>query len=80
MPTILLDGGAGPAIFGPVISELPGDEDAVQLWEHVSWLARYENFAELKRGRISRPVLPAREWWAAYRQQQRERAAAGQRD
>ena len=78
VPTIILDGGAGPAIFGPVISVLPGDADAVKLWEHVSWLARYENFAELKRGRISRPVLPAREWWAAYRQRERERVAAQQ--
>jgi predicted DsbA family dithiol-disulfide isomerase len=76
VPTIVLDGGTGPAIFGPVISALPDDDDAVKLWEHVSWLARYENFAELKRGRISLPVLPARDWWVAYRQQQRERAAA----
>jgi len=79
VPCIILDGGAGPAIFGPVISALPSDDDAVKLWEHVSWLARYENFAELKRGRISRPVLPARVWWSAYRQQERARAAADQR-
>jgi hypothetical protein len=76
VPTIVLDGGTGPAIFGPVISDFPSDDDAVKLWASVSWLARYENFAELKRNRISLPVLPAREWWAAYRQQQRERAAA----
>jgi protein-disulfide isomerase-like protein with CxxC motif len=31
VPTIMLDGGRGPAIFGPVISELPNDEDAVAL-------------------------------------------------
>jgi 2-hydroxychromene-2-carboxylate isomerase len=74
VPTIVLDGGTGPAIFGPVISALPDDADAVKLWEHVSWLARYENFAELKRDRISLPVLPAREWWVAYRQQQRAAA------
>lgn len=75
VPTIILDGGTGPAIFGPVISALPDDADAVKLWEHVSWLTRYENFAELKRGRISPAVLPARPWWAAYRKQQRELAA-----
>ena len=31
VPSIVLDGGSGPAIFGPVISELPSDEDAVDL-------------------------------------------------
>ena len=48
VPTIVLDGGEGLAIFGPVISELPTDDDGVELWKHVSWLARYENFSELK--------------------------------
>ena len=65
VPTIVLDGGTGPAIFGPVISELPSDEDAVDLWRHVSWLARYDNFAELKRDRIKSPDLPAMTWYRA---------------
>lgn len=60
VPTIVLDGGEGPAIFGPVVSEMPTDEDAVALWRHVSWLARYENFSELKRDRISSAALAAR--------------------
>ncbi|MFO8074793.1 MAG: DsbA family protein [Egibacteraceae bacterium] len=51
VPTIVLDGGQGPAIFGPVISELPSDADAVELLRHVVWLTRYENFSELKRDR-----------------------------
>jgi hypothetical protein len=51
VPTIVLDGGEGPAIFGPVVSEVPTDEEAVELWRHVSWLVRYENFSELKRDR-----------------------------
>ena len=68
VPTIVLDGGTGPAIFGPVISALPSDEDAVELWRHVSWLARYENFSELKRDRVAPPDLPAMAW----RLQQRE--------
>lgn len=51
VPTIVLDGGQGPAIFGPVISAVPTDDDALALWRSVSWLARYENFAELKRDR-----------------------------
>lgn len=58
VPTIALDGGAGPTIFGPVISHLPDDETAVRIWEHVSWLARYENFYELKRNRTAQPDLP----------------------
>ena len=59
VPTIVLDGGEGPAIFGPVISRLPSEEDAAELWKHVSWLARYENFSELKRDRTEGPDLAA---------------------
>ena len=57
VPTIVLDSGDGPAIFGPVISEVPTDEDAVELWRHVAWLTRYENFSELKRDRTITPDL-----------------------
>lgn len=57
VPTIVLDGGDGPAIFGPVISEVPSDADAVELWRHVSWLTRYGNFSELKRDRTADPDL-----------------------
>lgn len=57
VPTIVLDGGQGAAIFGPVISNVPTDEDAVELWRHVSWLARYDNFSELKRDRSIDPDL-----------------------
>jgi hypothetical protein len=58
VPTIRLDAGMGPAIFGPVISNPPAsDDEAVQLWEHVSWLTRYENFSELKRDRTIEPDL-----------------------
>ena len=62
VPTIVLDGGAGPAIFGPVVSSLPNDDDAVELWKHTSWLVRYGNFAELKRGRANQVELPAVEY------------------
>jgi 2-hydroxychromene-2-carboxylate isomerase len=71
VPTIVLDGGEGPAIFGPVISQMPNDADGVELWRHVSWLARYENFSELKRDRTIPNDLPAAEW----RRLQREAAA-----
>jgi predicted DsbA family dithiol-disulfide isomerase len=58
VPTIYLDGGAGPAIFGPVISNPPtNDDDAVNLWKSVAWLTRYENFSELKRSRTIDPDL-----------------------
>lgn len=58
VPTIRLDGGTGPAMFGPVISNPPtSDDDAVNLWRSVSWLIRYENFSELKRNRTIDPDL-----------------------
>jgi len=57
VPTIVLDAGTGPAIFGPVIIEVPGDNEAVELWRHVSWLVRNQNFAELKRERSRLPDL-----------------------
>lgn len=56
VPTILLDNGSA-AIFGPVISEVPNDDDAVELFRHVAWLARYGNFSELKRDRAVQPDL-----------------------
>jgi protein-disulfide isomerase-like protein with CxxC motif len=58
VPTIRLDGGSGPAIFGPVISNPPAnDEEAAKLWEHIEWLVRYDNFSELKRDRTIEPDL-----------------------
>lgn len=53
VPTIRLEGGQGPALFGPVISNPPeSTEEAVELWRHVRWLTAYDNFAELKRDRL----------------------------
>lgn len=64
VPTIVLDGGEGPAIFGPVIQEVPSsDADAVELFRHVAWLARYENFSELKRERPGYPDLESVRRW-----------------
>lgn len=58
VPTIRLDGGQGPAIFGPVISNpVETDDEAIELWGNVSWLTRYENFSELKRDRSIDPDL-----------------------
>lgn len=47
----------GAAFFGPVISRLPSEEDAAELWDHVVGLARYPGFAELKRSLRERPQL-----------------------
>ena len=74
VPTIRLDGGYGAAIFGPVISNPPAsDEEAVDLWTHVSWLARYENFSELKRDRTIDPDLNY--WRSAVARRRAEEAA-----
>lgn len=67
VPTIVLDDGDGPAIFGPVISELPNDDDAVTLWRSVSWLTRYENFSELKRDRTIEPDMESSRRYTAAR-------------
>ena len=58
VPTLVLDGGDGPAIFGPVMSHLPDDEEAVRVWHHVRWLARQDDFYELKTHRPFQPDVP----------------------
>jgi len=50
---------AGTAFFGPVISRLPSQQDAVRLWDHVVGLAAFPGFAELKRSLRERPQLAA---------------------
>ncbi|KHL05234.1 mycothiol-dependent nitroreductase Rv2466c family protein [Sinomonas humi] len=47
----------GTAFFGPVISRIPTEEDAVPLWDHVVGLASFPGFAELKRSLRERPQL-----------------------
>jgi DSBA-like thioredoxin domain len=58
VPSLRLDGGDGPCVFGPVIREVPSDEEAVELLEHVLWLMRDSNFYELKTVRSDYPDLP----------------------
>lgn len=48
----------GVAFFGPVISRLPAEQDAVELWDHVVALAGFPGFAELKRSLRELPQLP----------------------
>jgi hypothetical protein len=47
----------GVAFFGPVISRLPSEDQAVELWDHVVGLAGFGGFAELKRSLRERPQL-----------------------
>src|ERR1700685_1742453 len=56
-PIIQFSPPEGTAFFGPVISRLPGPEDAVRLWDYVTGLAGFPGFAELKRSLRERPQL-----------------------
>ncbi len=56
-PIIQFSPPEGTAFFGPVISRLPAPEDAVRLWDHVTGLAGFPGFAELKRSLRERPQL-----------------------
>jgi len=47
----------GLSFFGPVISRVPDDDEAVELWDAVTTLARFPGFAELKRSLRERPQL-----------------------
>ena len=47
----------GTAFFGPVISRLPSDDEAGELWDHVVALAAFPGFAEIKRSLRERPQL-----------------------
>lgn len=58
VPTLILDGGAGQAFFGPVIWKVPEDSEAVELWQRVQWFARNDNLFELKLPRWRHPDLP----------------------
>lgn len=56
-PIIAYDPPNGPAFFGPVISRVPSDEDAVRLWDAVLELANFPGFSELKRSMREAPAL-----------------------
>jgi len=47
----------GVSFFGPVISRIPNDEEAVPLWNAVLTLAQFPGFAELKRSLREAPQL-----------------------
>lgn len=56
-PIITFQPPDGLSFFGPVISRIPSDEEAVELWDAVTTLARFPGFAELKRSMRERPQL-----------------------
>lgn len=58
-PIITFGAPDGPSFFGPVISRLPSDDDAVRLWDAVETLAGFDSFAELKRSLRELPDLRA---------------------
>ncbi len=63
VPTIRTKGGEGPGMFGPVISEMPDDNESVETFKHVVWLIDHDNFAELKRDRVrDLDVERVRQW------------------
>jgi 2-hydroxychromene-2-carboxylate isomerase len=47
----------GLSFFGPVISRVPSDEEAVPLWNAVTELAKFPGFAEMKRSLREVPQL-----------------------
>ena len=57
-PIIHFEPPEGVAFFGPVISRLPDEDSALELWDHVVGLARFPGFAELKRSLRELPQLP----------------------
>lgn len=77
VPTIALDDEDGPMIFGPVVSEVPPDDEALELWGHTAWLVRNGNFSELKRSHRPPPDLAITRWWREQRAAQAAAAPAG---
>ena len=56
-PIITFEPPDGLSFFGPVISRVPSDEEAVKLWDAVITLAKFPGFAEIKRSLRETPQL-----------------------
>jgi 2-hydroxychromene-2-carboxylate isomerase len=56
-PIITFEPPNGLSFFGPVISRIPRDDEAVPLWNAVLTLAKFPGFAELKRSLREAPQL-----------------------
>ncbi|WP_419850748.1 DsbA family protein [Candidatus Poriferisocius sp.] len=50
--------GGATSFFGPVVSQIPPEEEAVRLWDAVVTLAEWPSFAELKRSKRDDLVFP----------------------
>ena len=50
VPWLVLDGRPF-GFYGPIISEVPRGQDALDLWEHTAYFLKHETFFELKRSR-----------------------------
>lgn len=57
-PVVVFEPPDGMAFFGPVISRIPDDADALRLWDAVLTLGQWPGFAEIKRGMREVPQLP----------------------
>ena len=55
VPTLVLDAGAGPGVFGPVLTEVPGDDASRELLHDILRMTRRSYFFELKRDREGHP-------------------------
>lgn len=56
-PIITFQPPEGLSFFGPVLSRIPSDEEALPLWEAVMTLAAFPGFAEMKRSLRETPQL-----------------------
>ena len=56
-PIITFQPPDGLSFFGPVISRVPNDAEALELWDAVTTLAKFPGFAEMKRSMRERPHL-----------------------
>jgi hypothetical protein len=50
---------SGQAFFGPVITRIPGGEDAGRMWDGALMLSQWPYFFELKRSRTESPQFEA---------------------
>lgn len=58
VPTIVIHfGNTKRGFFGPVLSELPTQEEAVKMWDSLVELSKIPYFSELKRGRSGGPDI-----------------------
>jgi predicted DsbA family dithiol-disulfide isomerase len=60
VPTLILDDGKGQGIFGPVITEVPSDDESRELLQDILRMLRRGYFFELKREREGHPPKTGR--------------------